>query len=163
MDHPCYYPLCVWWAHHHHRQLIQENSNIQWTLTTSRRTPSDCTQQLTELFYPNLEVIPVEKTPSGWVAEKLQECKFAWVSEDSVSMVYEALTAGALTGLLTVPAKKQASRVQNSVRLLLEQQRVVRFERRNPLFESENKTILAEADRCADYIITRLLNAKTQI
>ncbi len=144
--------------------LVQENPNIQWTLTTSRRTPADCTQKLISLSYPNLEIIPVEKTPRGWVAEKLQKCKSVWASEDSVSMVYEALTAGALTGLLTVPAKKQTSRVQNSVRLLLEQQRVVRFERHNQIFESENKTtILAEADRCADYIITHFLNANTQI
>lgn len=143
--------------------LVQENPNIQWTLTTSRRTPPDCAQKLISLSHPNLEIIPVEKTPRGWVAEKLQKCKFTWVSEDSVSMVYEALTAGALTGLLTVPAKKQTSRVQNSVRLLLEQQRIVRFEKRNQLFESKNKMVLAEADRCANYIITHLLNADTQI
>jgi mitochondrial fission protein ELM1 len=143
--------------------LIQENLEIHWTLTTSRRTPTDCTQSLIDLSYPNLKVIPVEKTPKGWVAEKLQECKIVWVSEDSVSMVYEALTAGALTGLLAVPSVKQTSRVQNSVRLLLEQQHIVHFEERNQLFELGNGIILAEADRCADFIINHLLNAKNQI
>ena len=138
--------------------LVQENPKINWTLTTSRRTPSDCTQKLIGLFQPNLEIIPVEKTPRGWVSERLQECRLVWVSEDSVSMVYEALTAGALTGLLKVPAIKQTSRVQNSVKLLLEQLRVVHFERRNQLFELGSETILAEADRCADHIVKHLLN-----
>lgn len=143
--------------------LIQEKQEIHWTLTTSRRTPTDCTQALTDLSYPNLEVIPVEKTPKGWVALRLQECKVVWVSEDSVSMVYEALTAGALTGVLAVPSIRQTSRVQTSVRLLLEQQRIVPFEKHSQLFELENNTtLLAEADRCAEYIVTHLLNASSQ-
>ena len=142
--------------------LIQENPEIHWTLTTSRRTPADCTQALIDLSFTNLEVIPVEKTPKGWVAEKLQECKVVWVSEDSVSMVYESLTAGARTGLLAVPPVKKTSRVQNSVRLLLDQQRIVPFEERNRLLESGSDVPLAEADRCADYIVTHLLNAKSQ-
>ncbi len=139
--------------------LIRETPEIYWTLTTSRRTPKDCTQALIDLSFTNLEVIPVEKTQRGWVAEKLFECKVVWVSEDSVSMVYESLTAGALTGLLAVPTIKKTSRVQNSVRLLLDQKRIVPFEKRNQLFESENNILLAEADRCANYIVTHLLNA----
>ena len=139
--------------------LVGETPETKWTLTTSRRTPAECTQQLVNLSYPNLEVIPVEQTPRGWVAERLSECKHVWVSEDSVSMVYEALTAGALTGLLDVPSKRQNSRVQTSVRLLLEQQRVIRFEKRNQMHDSETQNPLAEADRCADYILTHLLDA----
>jgi mitochondrial fission protein ELM1 len=142
--------------------LIQETPEIHWTLTTSRRTPADCTQALTNLSCANLEVVPFKQTPSGWIAKKLHECKIVWVSEDSVSMVYESLTAGARTGLLAVPTLKQNSRVKNSVRLLLDQQRIVPFEERNQLFESGNNILLAEADRCADYIITHLLNAKSQ-
>lgn len=138
--------------------LAQENPEIHWTLTTSRRTPADCTRNLTNLTDSNLEVIPVEETLKGWVAERLQECKRVWVTEDSVSMVYESLTAGAQTGLLTVPPIKQSSRVQNSVQLLLEQKHVVRFEKRNQLFNPENKTTLAEADRCADHIVKLFLN-----
>ena len=139
--------------------LTHETPAVQWILTTSRRTPAECTQQLVNASCPNMEVVPVEQTPRGWVAARLQECKRAWVSEDSVSMVYEALTAGALTGVLEVPAKKTTSRVQNSVRLLLEQQRIVRFEQRNQLSNLENKETLAEADRCAEYIVNHLLNA----
>lgn len=138
--------------------LIQENADVHWTLTTSRRTPSDCTQELVNLSHPNLDVVPVAETPRGWVAEKLQKCKLAWVSEDSVSMVYEALTAGALTGLLTVPSGKKTSRVQNSVRLLLEQERVVDFSQRDKLFDLQNNNTLAEADRCADHIVTHFLH-----
>lgn len=143
--------------------LVQEQPKVRWTLTTSRRTPMNCTQALKDLSYPNLEIIPVEKTPKGWVAETLQECKVAWVSEDSVSMVYEALTADALTGLLVVPPVKQTSRVQTSVRLLLEQQRIVSFEKRKQLTKPGNKTVFAEANRCAEFIVNQLLNANSQI
>lgn len=143
--------------------LIRENPEISWTLTTSRRTPTDCARALIHLSHANLEVIPVEKTPVGWVAKELQKCKVVWVSEDSVSMVYEALTAGACTGLLAVPPSKPNSRVQNSVRLLLEQRRIVPFVKRGQLFASKNSTLLAESDRTADYIITHLINANSEI
>lgn len=135
--------------------LVQEKPNIHWTLTTSRRTPSECTKRLVSLEYPNLKVIPAEDTPKGWVSKKLSVCKTAWVSEDSVSMVYEALTAGAFTGLLSVPKNKESSRVQRSVELLLEQSRVVDFKERTRLHKLKGLQPLAEADRCADYIISK--------
>lgn len=138
--------------------VVNDNPEIHWTLTTSRRTPQECTQRLTDLSCSNLEVIPVQKTPKGWVASMLQKCGIVWVSEDSVSMVYEALTAGAFTGLLDVPSNKNKSRVHTSVRHLLEQQRVVYFIEREQLFKSSHNERLAEADRCADYIVTHLLN-----
>lgn len=141
--------------------LVNENPDIHWTLTTSRRTPADCARKLVELSHSNLEVIPVEKTSPGWVASMLQKCGVVWVSEDSVSMVYEALTAGAYTGLLKTPHGKSASRVRRSVMQLLEQQRVVYFSERDQLFKAGSKNKLTEADRCAEHIITHLLNART--
>ena len=48
--------------------LIKEQPDIHWTLTTSRRTPPDCTQQLIDLSCSNLDVVPVEETQRGWVA-----------------------------------------------------------------------------------------------
>lgn len=41
----------------------------------------------------------------GWVARHLAHASAAWVSQDSVSMVYEALGSGAPVGILSVPRR----------------------------------------------------------
>ncbi len=139
------------------KRLVKEQKSMEWTLTTSRRTPKDSTKELLALKMKNLQVIPLEKTQPGWVADQLQGCGVVWVSEDSVSMVYESLTVGALTGLLEVPAKKKSSRVRKSVNLLMQQGRVVRFADREQLLQLERNEPLSEARRCADYIVTQML------
>jgi mitochondrial fission protein ELM1 len=141
------------------QQVLAADRQLRWVLTTSRRTPEDCEAALMALDEVNLEVIPASDTPRGWVAERLQECACAWVSEDSVSMVFEALTAGAAVGLLSVPALAKHSRVQLAAEGLVESGRVVRFaaclEHGDFSLPSVSQP-LVEADRCAAEILTRL-------
>jgi mitochondrial fission protein ELM1 len=140
------------------QQVLAADREMQWVLTTSRRTPEDCEAALVALDEPNLKVVPVGETQRGWVAERLQECASAWVSEDSVSMVFEALTAGAAVGLLSVPSLGVHSRVHVAAESLLEAGRVVRFEeclKAGDFTLPPSSNPLAEADRCADEILTR--------
>jgi uncharacterized protein len=88
--------------------IIARVDNIDWTLTTSRRTPSSTVTRLHALTFKHLTVVPVNQTGPGWLAERLAIATQAWVTEDSVSMVYEALTANAATGVLSVPAKRES-------------------------------------------------------
>ena len=57
-------------------------------LTTSRRTPGDFVADVTAAC-PNIRVVPVEETGPNWVQENLAMAKEVWVTQDSVSMVYE--------------------------------------------------------------------------
>ena len=88
--------------------ITARENDIDWTLTTSRRTPSATTTRLRALTCKNLTVVPVAETGPGWLSERLTSAAQVWVTEDSVSMVYEALTANAATGLLDVPAKRES-------------------------------------------------------
>jgi mitochondrial fission protein ELM1 len=141
------------------QRVVAADRQMQWVLTTSRRTPEDCEAALEALSEPNLQVIPVSETQPGWVAERLQECARAWVSEDSVSMVFEALTAGAGVGLLSVPSLGVHSRVHVAAESLVESGHVVRFEARRAgcdfTLPPPSKP-LSEADRCADEILKLL-------
>ncbi len=94
--------------------VIAGVGDIDWTLTTSRRTPSSTTTRLRALTYKNLTVVPVAETGPGWLSQRLATAAQAWVTEDSVSMVYEALTANAATGVLNVPLKR-ASRIARGI------------------------------------------------
>lgn len=72
----------------------------QVRLTDSRRTPPELRAELA-LRWP-IVYQPWEQCPPGWLAGELGVAENAWVSEDSVSMIYEALTAGCAVGLITL-------------------------------------------------------------
>ncbi len=125
----------------------------RFVLTTSRRTPAGFGERLGQLQVTNLEIIPHERTRPGWVASALADAGSAWVSADSVSMVYEALTSGVRVGLLSVPLKRKG-RVVDGLNKLLSKRLVVdfgRWERGDALPRQE--TPLAEADRSAAWVI----------
>ena len=53
-----------------------------------------------------------------WLEDMLTRCRDVWISEDSISMIYEALTAGCRVGLLPLP-RKSASRLHRAIDQLL--------------------------------------------
>lgn len=136
------------------RIVMSANPGVQWMLTTSRRTPTQTLEKIRALNLSNLEVIPLELTGAGWVAGQLAKADVAWITEDSVSMVYEALTAGLAVGLVEVPAKS-SSRVARGVETLVATGRVTRFSAWHPGDELKRQTPLAEADRIAAEILRR--------
>lgn len=97
--------------------IVASEGAIDWTVTTSRRTPPATAARLRALRFRNLTLVPVTETGPGWLAARLASAAQVWVTEDSVSMVYEALTANAATGVLSVPAKRE-SRIARAIAAL---------------------------------------------
>jgi mitochondrial fission protein ELM1 len=128
---------------------------VHWTLTTSRRTPPEFVALLSAERPKNITIVPCDQTGPTWVPQELSRAAQVWVSEDSVSMVYEAVTSGAAVGLLAVPTK-QGGRVASGMDELRERAWVTRFrdwDRRNPLPSPSEQ--LNEARRCAELICIR--------
>jgi hypothetical protein len=90
-----------------------------WQLTDSRRTPEGFLEQA-RMRLKGLEIFSCLQTPPDWLPSKLREADEVWVSEDSVSMIYEALSSGARVGLLTVPRLNRSSRVLRGIDDLIE-------------------------------------------
>jgi uncharacterized protein len=105
---------------HSIQQIAEQNLHADIILTTSRRTPSDFLAQLKQhAFAQQLQIFPVEETPQGWIFEEMQKAEAVWVTEDSVSMIYEALTAGCKVGVIPMDRLK-ADRIVKSVDGLLD-------------------------------------------
>jgi mitochondrial fission protein ELM1 len=86
------------------------------------------------------------------VAAQLARSHSAWVTEDSVSMVYEALTAGVATGLLEVPARGR-DRVAAGIRRLAATGQVTPFgDWAAGRFLQPPAEVFDEANRCAEWI-----------
>lgn len=140
------------------QSLVKRAKECQWVLSTSRRTPPSMLAALQDLRFPNLEVLAWEMTPPGWVAEQLALAGRVWVSEDSVSMVYEALTSGAAVGVLNVPCKAWG-RVVRGLDSLAEKRMVTTFtawRQGQKLLPSRQR--FNEADRCAQILVERWLS-----
>lgn len=133
------------------KSILARSPGTRWTLTTSRRTPPDFVSELPAA--PNLSVVPHIDTAPDWLPTQLARCGTVWVTPDSASMVFEALTAGADVGVFDLPVRPK-SRVGWAIAHLADAQRVTRFVTwcaHGTLHR--NLHPLAEADRCADWIL----------
>lgn len=138
------------------KSILARTPDVHWALTTSRRTPDDFLSSLPP--HANLSLVPHSETPPDWLPDQLAHSSTVWVTPDSASMVFEALTAGADVGVFDLPVNPR-SRVGRAISHLAEARRITRFahwcahETLHP-----NTQPLAEADRCAAWILQWLNN-----
>ena len=149
---------CLWDDSHVLEQLEMlveaDNEVTEWVLTTSRRTPHSILEKLPSKVLP-IKIIPFEDTDAEWLPERLAEVEKCWVTEDSVSMVYEALTAGCRVGLIELEASsKKSNRVARGISRLRASGRVITL-RENSWSGGDLPLPLSEADRCASLIIQK--------
>ncbi len=107
------------------KQILQRDTNVQWTLTTSRRTPDTFLKLLNEI---DVDVVPFEKTDAQWMRDKYKNTGQIWVTPDSVSMVYESLSSGAATYVFALEPSSTESRVRKGLKWLLEDGKVMPFD-----------------------------------
>ena len=133
------------------KSILARARDTHWTLTTSRRTPANFLSNLPQP--PNLSIVPHTATSPDWLPGQLARSGTVWVTPDSASMVFEALTAGAEVGVFDLPVNP-TSRVGRAIAHLAGAQRITRFAdwcAHGTLHPNTHP--LAEADRCATWIL----------
>lgn len=142
--------------------ITQRSPDIHWWLTTSRRTPKEFIPMLAGLMgnhEEQLTVVPYTETKADWLPEKLGLASRVWVTEDSVSMVYEALGSGAALGLLSVPANNKRDRIAQGIKVLLQKDMLVSFSDWDQGRELKPPPVsFNEAARCADWMERKWLS-----
>lgn len=124
-----------------------------WQLTDSRRTPEGFLEQARKRL-EGIEIFSCQETSPDWLPSKLREADEVWASEDSVSMIYEALSSGARVGLLPVPRLNSHSRLLRGIDELIAGQYLTPFSTWQttghlpPAPETLN-----EAERCAEIVL----------
>jgi mitochondrial fission protein ELM1 len=139
-------------------KLIAAVPSLDWRIADSRRTPSSLRDRLRQACAtrPGVRYVHWQDVDDGWLADQMSRCTTIWVTSDSVSMLYEALSSGAAVGLIPVPSRgpsRGPSRVARGLEDLL---------RRGWLLDSDewcanptvrrDRPVLEEARRCARYI-----------
>jgi len=111
-----------------------------------------------ERDFANLQITPHKKTTSQWLPEQLKRAAQVWVSEESVSMVYEGLTSGAAVGVLEVPSRHKG-RVAVGIDSLVQEGWVTRFADWQPGCQlALPPAQLDEARRCAEIVCRRFFS-----
>lgn len=134
------------------KTLVENNPDIRWELTTSRRTPPEMVDLLFQFTPVNLHFTPFENTDKNWVPNRLKIASRVWVTEDSVSMIYEGMTAGAEVGLIRLKDKK--SRISKSIQQLIKDSLVL-TEPKLDIKHLKPTSHFNEAEFCADEIFER--------
>lgn len=147
------------WDHHQVTEqiarVIRDSPVRDWVLTTSRRTPPGFAEHIRQMIFNRnlrLTVLSWRDTTDQWLALQLSRSCCTWVTEDSVSMIYEALTAGVPIGLLSLSPRRHG-RIVNGVRALVASGNVMRFSdwsAGHPL--PRPKRVFDEANRIASHI-----------
>ncbi|MEN8141609.1 MAG: ELM1/GtrOC1 family putative glycosyltransferase [Thermodesulfobacteriota bacterium] len=138
------------------KEIANSQPEIRWAIATSPRTPDATTALLAELCagQANCRFNPFP-TPEGWLDEEYNRADQAWVTADSISMVYEALTAGCRVGIIPVVWKNKKSKFARSAESLLARRYVMAFAYDKEETEPLRKAFLDEAGRCAQEILVR--------
>ncbi len=138
-------------------QLLKTYPDWRWTISGSRRTPEALQQRLAELAGLKVTVADSTRTHVDWLSHALAASRAVWVTPDSNSMVFEAVTAGLPTGVFELTARAN-SRVANSVAALIQRGQVASYSDQAAVMDSHRKpsASLWEADRAARWLMTLL-------
>jgi mitochondrial fission protein ELM1 len=128
---------------------LAEVSTGLLNVATSRRTPNDLLQMLRTK--KSIRIIEPDSVEAEWLPNTLATTEQVIVSSDSVSMVYEALTAGCTVSLIRLESTPN-SRTQQGVDSLVEQGLVGATADQKPVNPVSN---FREATRCAEIILER--------
>lgn len=136
-------------------QAIVSGSDHPWIVATSRRTPAEFLDSLRTVA-GDVRLVPPEATDAGWLPRQLAAAETAWVTEDSVSMMYEALTSGARVGVIELE-RHRSNRVTECTDSLVRDGDITRWTDWKQTGHLPPPAVaIWEAERCARKILRRL-------
>ena len=139
------------------RAVIKKHPQVHWTVSSSFRTPQDMIPELEELNHEaNASFYEAGKTGPGWIEDRYGESDLCWVTADSVSMIYEALSAGCRVGVIPVEWKNSGGKIAGGLSRLIEEEMVLPYDDWiNGIKEHGERRVLDEAGRAAREILRR--------
>lgn len=139
-------------------KVVKNGSQKNWTVSSSPRTPEDAVAMIKKLAdkYGNIHFFDYRDTAAGWIEEQYDKNSLVWVTADSISMVYEAVTAGCRVGIFPMQWVRKNSKFKRNEDILLEKNLVTPFVAREKGGITQVGNIeLNEAQRCADRILQK--------
>ncbi|MDC0931152.1 ELM1/GtrOC1 family putative glycosyltransferase [Methylophilaceae bacterium] len=132
---------------HYHwdsKRVLEQIKNIskqfkfkKLLIATSRRTPIDFINEFKKLKIKNIKLYEHTKIMNGWFDKNINKVKNIWVTNDSYSMLIEAIASGACINILELKMKKKSklsreinaikNKIKNKMTIQNEAERVAKF------------------------------------
>ena len=135
--------------------IIAKEADISWTITSSPRTPDETAAGIANLVqhYENASFYDFSKTAKGWIEEQYHQSSYVWVTSDSISMIFEALSAGCHVGILPMRWRKVTGKFCRNETVLIEKKLVVTYEEwLNGIISWPETQSIDESKKCAQLI-----------
>lgn len=143
-------------------QNLVASTRLQWTIAASERTPVSFLKHM-QAKCPDVRLMTPENTSAAWLPDQLERTGTVWVTCDSMSMIYEALTAGAQVGLLELEPTSPG-RISSNIKRLIRSSMVTAssdWSHGRPLSASVKS--FSEADRCSRIVVERCLSPNSPV
>ncbi len=101
--------------------IVNSEPKTEWIIADSRRTPAKVKNRLNKIQSSSLKYYDSNHISSYTLDKKLEQSEYAWITADSMAMIYEALTAGAKVGIIDLPQKIDSELVRH-IKSLIEKQ-----------------------------------------
>jgi mitochondrial fission protein ELM1 len=153
------------WSDESIAQQIQNliaSTRLQWTIAASERTPVSFLKNL-QAKLPDVRLMTPDDTSAEWLPDQLACTGTVWVTCDSMSMIYEALTAGAQVGLLELEPTSPGRISSNIQRLIRSSMVTASSDWLNGRPLSASAKSFSEADRCSRIVAERCLSPNSPV
>lgn len=134
------------------KQLTAFYSSTQWQVVLSRRTPDTFIDKLRRIL-PELKVIQPAAVDKTWLPQQMQHCGIIWVTADSMSMLYEAITSSAEVGVMQLSVQ-QPNRISFEIDRLTADKVVSVIS--DSVVTPDKAANIDEAQRCAAILLKKL-------
>jgi len=131
-------------------QILSENEKINFTIMSSRRTPKNFIPELKSKLTKPIAVVEPDISQPKEILNKMKLAQNIWVTEDSLSMIYESISVGALVNCINLDIKTK------KIRLITNQlfkNKTINFFNKKHKNLNFKHLITSEADRCAKLLI----------
>ena len=140
-------------------EIVTGCADVEWTIATSRRTPEAFSRLCDRANFP-AKLVLASDVGTDWLPAQLDTAGTVWVTEDSVSMMYEALTSGARVGVLEL-VRHRRNRVTECIDTLVDSNLAVRWsDWQSSRKWNTRRERFFEAERCAELLLDRMFPAQ---
>ena len=132
--------------------IINQHPKIKFKIATSRRTPKIFIDYLNDNFKKTIPVYKYENVKKNWFMEEVKLSKYAWVTEDSISMIYELIASGSNVNPIRLE-KKYDSKISIEILRLINTGLISAYDGKRK--KTNNLLFNNEAKRCANFILNK--------
>ncbi len=108
--------------------LAERYPAVHWQATTSRRTPENFAGTRARLP-SSIELLDWSDLPTDWLQQTLPTAGHIWVTEDSASMLAEAMNTRAYVGLIKLASSQRTNKLRRGTSVLIADGRLATLER----------------------------------